>query len=200
MNRPLSIHDELDAAKWALMRLDLMTAAVAGLGIVFAANGYMFVFLFLLAPAGWMLMSIRPELQTRLAYRKQFLHFAQMTENIAVFSTEKGDDTVVASRDFAVAWLKITGNTNVKVVSGIYEDTRFFVHQVDEKGKIVFQSHERLPADFRCDWQRWEVICQEFKNRIDRQLIEANRQKDNAWVDEYMMRQVTSDQLQNLTK
>lgn len=198
MNRPLNINHELEAAKWAVSRLDLMTAGVTGLGLVFAANGWMFVFLIHIAVAGWMLMSVRPELNARLAYRKQYLHFVQMTENIAVFSAYPGDHSVVASRDFAISWLKATGNTNVRVISGIYEDTRFFVHSIEENGKVKMQSYERLPADFRCDWERWGVICQEFKNRIDRQLIEANRQKDNEWVDEYMMKQTPAELIEQL--
>lgn len=198
MKSHLDLQDELAAAQWAVTRLNLIIAALIGVGIVFAFNDWIVVFLITLAPAGWLFFSIRPALMDRLAYRKQYLHFAQMTENIVVFSQYEGDQTVVSTREFAIAWLKITGNTNVKVLSAIYEDTRNFVQWIDEKGNLSTLSFERLPTDFRCSWERWEVICKEFKDKIDRQLIESHRAKDNDWVDQYMMKQIPSDQIKIL--
>jgi len=197
--KPMSHADELDAARWSVTRVYLMIGLSCGIATVVLLNGYIAGLVFFL-PAGWLYFSLLPPLEQVLAYRKQYLHFAQLTENIAIFSESPGDDKVVAARLFALEWLQTTGNTNVKVISGIYEDTRWFVHWVDGRGNIASHSYERLPADFRCSWERFEEIATEFKNRIDRSLIEDHRRKDDGWVDTYMMNQLTDEEIKELIK
>lgn len=197
--RPPSLEDELRAAQWALTRIYLIIGALCFLAMVLMANDWAIGFL-LFAPAGWLYFSVRPVLIEQLIFRKQYLHFAQLTENIAIFSDSEGDEKVAASRNYALAWLQNTHNTNVKVISGIYEDTRWFVHWIDGRNSVQSRSYERLPADFRCSWERFEEICLEFKNKIDRSLIEDHRRKDNEWVDTYMMNQLTDEEIKDLIK
>ena len=65
------------------------------------------------------------------------------------------------------------------------------------RGHIESRSYERLPQDFRCTWERFEETCQEFKNKIDRSLIEDHRRKDNEWVDTWMMHQTPFDEIKD---
>lgn len=195
--KPLNLEDELRAAQWALTRIYLIVGALCFLAIVLLSNDWI-IGLLLFLPAGWLFFSVRPHLIEQLHFRKQYLYFAQLTENIAIFSDAPGDDKVVGARQYALAWLQTTGNTNVKVISGIYEDTRWFVHWIDGRNSVQSRSYERLPADFRCAWERFEETCMEFKNKIDRSLIEDHRRKDDEWVDTYMMNQLTDEEIKNL--
>lgn len=196
MNKPLNLENELRAAQWAVTRIDLMALACLFVLAVLLYNDWVIGIMFFL-PAGWLFLSVRPPLIEQLEYRKQYLYFAQLTENLVAFSDAPGDTKVVAARQFALEWLRITENTRVKFISGIYEDTRFFVHWVDVRGHIESRSYERLPQDFRCTWERFEETCQEFKNKIDRSLIEDHRRKDNEWVDTWMMHQTPFDEIKD---
>jgi hypothetical protein len=187
-----NIERELAAAQWSILRLNLLGAAGVFLGGTFMCNSWPLLGLLIIGLTVAFYFSARPRLMEVLEYRRNWIAFAQMTEeSIFVFSRYPGDPLVEAKRKEALTWLERVGNTNVKVVSAIYGHTRFFVDWVDETtGKIDGRSYEQDPADFRCDFERFEELCADFKNRIDRALIESQFERSPAFVAEHMMNQI----------
>lgn len=193
----LHLPDELRAAEWAMDRINIAAGGLVLFALLLCAKLHPMAGIPVLIVTVYLYLRISGPVRDELRYRRKYFHFAQLNENIVCFSEYPGDNTVLIGREHALEWLKITGNTRVKVLSGIYDDTRFFVHSVSAAGSVSVKSYERQPEDFRPTWERWTEMCRQFRDRIDRQTIEEFRRKDDLWTDVYLFNQAEYDAAQN---
>ena len=186
-----AMQKELSAARWAVDKISLISLAGVLLALVLMCNlsaiigGIVFV-----ASVAFYGVSM-PVLRKHLEYRRQWVAFATATGTICAWSHHPGDTTVKARQKYIVEWLERTENKNAKCISGIYEDTRFFLHWIAVDGKVDSRSYERDASAFRCNWEVFEAECEKFRNQIDRAIVEYSHGRSTEWTNVHILNQKT---------
>jgi len=184
-----AMQKELSAARWAVDKISLISLAGVLLALVLMYNlsaivgGIVFV-----ASLAFYGVSM-PALRKHLEYRRQWVAFATATGTICAWSHHPGDTTVKARQEYIVEWLERTENKNAKCISGIYEDTRFFLHWIAADGKVDIRSYERDASTFRCSWEVFESECEKFRNQTDRAIVEDSHARSTQWTNIHILNQ-----------
>jgi len=184
-----AMQKELSAARWAVDKISLISLAGVLLALVLMYNlsaivgGIVFV-----ASVAFYGVSM-PALRKHLEYRRQWVAFATATGTICAWSHHPGDTTVKARQEYIVEWLERTENKNAKCISGIYEDTRFFLHWIAADGKVDIRSYERDASTFRCSWEVFESECEKFRNQTDRAIVEDSHARSTQWTNIHILNQ-----------